>query len=238
MASAIGMRRIAWFLALLLISVPAWAEKQRQDCLRIEPASADLGVVLEGKTVNYVFILRNVSSQTVHITDVQSSCGCTVATPETHILDAGGFTELKVSVDTSAKTGVVKKWIRITDSRGNEATAWVSLTVRPNPHSKAFKGKGIFDTGCASCHADPAKDLVEGKAIYAAVCAMCHGREAQGAYAPSLRKKHNAVALTRSISHGTGSRHMPGFGRSQGGPLDHEQVEALVKWILSLDSDT
>jgi len=201
--------------------------------LVIQPARMDMGEVVEGKEAKATFFLRNTGSLPVHVSRVESSCGCTAATPETRELAPGAFTPLHVRVDTTAKRGMVKKSITVFDSQGGTAQAWLTLAVKPNPHTGAMQAKSIFDGKCAACHAEPAKGKVRGFAIYRAVCAMCHGEKAEGVYAPGLRGR-DAAFLSSTLVNGLG-RKMPSFSRKKSGPLTKVQIANVSKWLSELD---
>jgi len=202
--------------------------------LVIQPAQMDMGEVMEGKEAKATLFLRNNGTLPVHISKVESSCGCTTVTPETMELTPGAFTPLHVRVDTTAKLGDVKKSITVFDSEGRKTQAWLTLTVQPSPHIGAMQGKGIFDGKCASCHAEPAKGKVQGVTIYKAVCAMCHGGKAEGAYAPGLRGR-DAAFISATLEKGLG-RQMPSFARENHGPLSHAQIESVSVWLSKLDA--
>jgi len=204
--------------------------------LVFEPDHVDMGTVLEGKEAEALLRLRNTGDTPVHITRIETSCGCTMAEPAQYVLAPGALTQITVRVDTFAKQAEVKKWVRVTDQRGRVSTAWLNLNVQSDPHLNGSK-HSLFDGACAACHAAPAAGKWTGEAIYAAVCAMCHGPAAAGAYAPALTGRKNGDALEAVIRHGTGTRHMPGFAREQGGPLTDAQIHALRQWLLSLDGD-
>jgi len=201
--------------------------------LVIQPAHMDMGEVVEGKEAKATLFLRNTGSLPVHISKVESSCGCTAVTSETRELAPGGFTPLHVRVDTTGKRGLVKKNITVFDSQGRKAQAWLTLRVKPNPHMGAIKGKGIFDGKCASCHAEPAKGKMQGDAIYQAVCAMCHGEKAGGAYAPVLRGR-GAASISFVLKNGLG-RQMPAFAKKRSGPLSQAQIDSVSAWLSKLD---
>ena len=225
------MKSIVLLLTFFL-SLVAYAEPL--PLLHIQPEVMDMGTVKEGEEARGRLFIRNNSDSVITITDVQTSCGCTVAEPKSKILAPGAFTTLEVKIDSTVKQGEVKKSIRVTDSSGHVAKAVLKLTVTENPHLLR-EGRGIFDGKCAACHFDPVQGKVTGKAIYDAACAMCHGEEAVGAYAPALNGHEDETALQYLISHGTGSPQMPGFAKKQGGPLTQKQVVTLSKWLLSLD---
>jgi len=201
--------------------------------LVIQPAKMDMGEVMEGKEASATLFLRNTGPLPIHVSKVETSCGCTAATPETRELAPGAFTPLHIRVDTTGKRGQVKKNVTVFDSQGGKVQAWLTLMVQPNPHIGAMKGKGIFDGKCASCHAEPAKDKMQGGAIYKAVCAMCHGEKAEGAYAPALRGR-DAASLSSVLVNGLG-RQMPSFSREKYGPLSRAQIASVSTWLSELD---
>jgi len=149
---------------------------------------------------------------------------------------SGEFTTINIEVDTTGKTGKVKKNVVVTDQAGRQATAWMTLTVLPpDPHNSSMPRHSIFDGECARCHVAPAQGKVTGKAIYGAVCVMCHGDNAQGDYAPDLTNIDDGDALFAMIAEGVDPRHMPGFLKKNGGPLTEKQIHTLTQWLLSLD---
>ncbi len=211
-------------------------DEELQSPLHFEPDHIDMGSIKEGEKAVAYLRVRNSSSQFEQITKVQTSCGCSVAKPESYILMPGSFTRIQVVIDTFAKREGVKKWVIITDGEGRSSRAWLTLNVKRNPHLVA-KGRSIFDGKCASCHAQPAEGLVRAPDIFAAVCAMCHGDRAVGGYAPSLRSWHDAKQLARVIAEGTGSQHMPAFLHDAGGPLSRQQIASLSGWLSELDGE-
>lgn len=224
---------IALLILFALFSSTAVASDD-QSPLKIQPETFEMKPVKEGEEAIATLFIRNEGSDFMEIVDVQTSCGCTAAEPASRLIPGGGFTQLKISVDTTAKLGDVKKWVKVRDAKGNEATAWLTLHVLDNPHLD-LSDRGIFSGDCRSCHFDPAAGLSDGRALFTKLCAMCHGADAKGGYAAGLRHHENIDALANLIREGTGSRHMPGFGQKQGGPLNESQIDALSRWLLSLD---
>ncbi|GAV20573.1 cytochrome c [Mariprofundus micogutta] len=202
--------------------------------LVFEPARVDMGSVKEGEEATVYLRVRNSGDAMAQIADVQTSCGCSVAEPEERLLMPGGFTRIKVVIDTFAKLDDVKKWVSLTDTEGRSSKAWLTLNVRPNPHM-GDSSRSIFDGKCAACHFDTAKGKSKGPELYKAVCGMCHGAAAEGAAAPALRQHRDKQLLSTLIANGTGSQHMPGFALKEGGPLTDEQISALSEWLSELD---
>jgi len=203
--------------------------------LHIQPEVYDLGDIKEGETAIATFLIRNNSTKPIQLVDIQSSCGCTAAEPDSYMIMPNTFTQLKVTVDTTAKQSNIKKLITVRDSLGNQATALLQFNVVENPHlSLTRKVQGIFDGKCASCHFDPLLKQQSAAKMYEVGCAMCHGADAEGAYAPKLKGYASLSALKAIISDGVGKPQMPGFAHENGGPLTQIQIEILSKWLVSL----
>ena len=202
--------------------------------LVFEPDHVDMGTVKEGaQAVGYLRV-RNSGSAIANIESVETSCGCTVAEPEQRLLMPGGFTRIRVEVDTFAKQGDARKWVMLTDGEGHHTRAQLTLHVLPDAHLDVVS-RSIFKGKCAACHYDPAMGKTDGKRIYGAVCAMCHGQDRAGVSGPSLKGYHDETVLQSLISEGTGSHHMPGFARKNGGPLTRSQIQSLSRWLAKLD---
>ncbi|RLL55965.1 DUF1573 domain-containing protein [Mariprofundus sp. EBB-1] len=214
------------------VVLPATVEVK--SALVFEPDHVDMGTVKEGHEATVFLRVRNAGDVMANIVAVETSCGCSVAEPEDHLLMPGAFTRIKVVVDTFAKQGDAKKWVSLTDDLGRSSKVWLTLNVQANPHLNVGS-RSIFNGKCAACHFDTAKDQVKGPQIYAAVCSMCHGDNGQGAVAPSLKHHNDAGVLALLIANGTGSQHMPGFALQQGGPLSDSQITALSEWLSTLD---
>lgn len=76
--------------------------------------------------------------------------------------------------------------------------------------------------------------IAMGKKLFADHCAVCHGADARGKIGPDLTRKdftygRSEDELAESIANGRPNG-MPPFASQ----LSHEQIEALVKYILSL----
>ena len=83
--------------------------------------------------------------------------------------------------------------------------------------------------------------------IYSKYCALCHGKNREGYaadFAPSLRS-HTLMATTQlprasynflshTISYGRTGTAMAPYAKSQGGPLDSDDIELLIQWMHEL----
>ena len=91
----------------------------------------------------------------------------------------------------------------------------------------------VFKGECAKCHAEPAVDKT-GEQLYVAACGICHDSVHRAAMVPDLKKLNHPTneehwrKWTRS---GRPGSMMPGFAKTEGGPLTDEQIESLVKFL-------
>jgi len=86
------------------------------------------------------------------------------------------------------------------------------------------------------------EQIVRGQQLFAANCAVCHGARGQGGVGlkldiPANRPTSEAQAaqrteyLTRTITNGRPGTFMPAWAIANGGPLNEEQISALVTMI-------
>jgi hypothetical protein len=82
---------------------------------RIEIANPvfNFGTALEGQHVTHDFVIKNAGKTDLIITNVHTSCGCTVATPAKKHLTPGESVELPVTFDTSFQKGAKVREITI-----------------------------------------------------------------------------------------------------------------------------
>ena len=81
---------------------------------------------------------------------------------------------------------------------------------------------------------DVAAYIASGKKIYTERCVACHGADAKGGIGPDLTRADykfgkTEAAMLESVSNGRPGG-MPGFGKE----LGHEQLEGVIKYLLSL----
>jgi cytochrome c oxidase cbb3-type subunit 3 len=81
---------------------------------------------------------------------------------------------------------------------------------------------------------DAAAYIATGKKVFTERCVACHGADAKGGIGPDLTKAQykfgkTEAAMLETLSNGRPAG-MPGFGKE----LDHEQLEGVIKYLLSL----
>lgn len=197
----------------------------------------DLGVSFQGEKATGSFLIRNDGAAPLNIREIKPSCGCTVADLEKNTVIPGGEVKVGIAIDTSGKTGKVKKNVVIrTDDPGNpEATVDILTEVRIKEHMSWKKDRTLFTGDCARCHAAPAQGKT-GEPLFEAVCAMCHGHYGLGGSAPRINglkflEAHDDAYVKKIITGGKHGTSMPGFSKEYGGPLDETQVDSIVGLI-------
>lgn len=205
----------------------------------------DVGEVKTDSSVGASFILYNKGGKYLRILDVQTSCGCTVASVSKKVLAPGDYAEIQATMDTSLKQGkVIKKIsVRSNDPARPELDLYIQgqvLASKMAGHAfiKAKDPLALFKGTCATCHVQKGRGKT-GKALFQADCAMCHGATAQGhkPAGPSLlngaweseayRQQMRAVIANGSPN----SPQMPPFSQAKGGPLNEDEIDSLVNFL-------
>jgi cytochrome c oxidase cbb3-type subunit 3 len=91
-----------------------------------------------------------------------------------------------------------------------------------------------------ACHKKPDDPTVAtGRALYARMCAVCHGDAGEGYRAdqaprlaqPELLASATDDFLREAVASGRAGSTMSAWGKSRGGPLDPQQVDAVVRFM-------
>jgi Protein of unknown function (DUF1573) len=100
--------------------------------IEFETASYDFGTITEGAVVKHVFKFKNVGAVPLVISDIQSSCGCTVPDWQRAPIAVGASSEVRVQFNSEGKEGAQEKPVRvIANTLPNETVLMVSGTVNP-----------------------------------------------------------------------------------------------------------
>ena len=206
---------------------------------------------------HFTFSLTNVSSSEVVINNVRTSCGCTVANlpSKPWRLPPGVSGEFGVVVDLRGKFGTLVKSVFVDSSIGTNAMMTLKpLSVRvilPNLAAGAngmdnrqrnmmmalADRQAVFRNDCASCHATPAMGKT-GKALYDAACGVCHDSSNRATMVSDLRAlplHPDREYWLKWITLGRPGSLMPSFAQAEGGPLNDDQIDSLVGFLLSSD---
>jgi mono/diheme cytochrome c family protein len=192
---------------------------------------------------DFTFNVTNKSDHMVTVTDVHTSCGCTVAElPNTPWKLAPGATgSMGVTVDFAGKDGRVTKSVEVESSEGLQ-TLLVNVNVplpdearrERNRRLATANRQAVFRNDCATCHAQPAGTKT-GVELFQAVCLVCHASPHRASMVPDLlvaREHRDAAYWRKWITEGREQSLMPAFAQERGGPLTAAQIDSLVEFGL------
>lgn len=108
---------------LTLVTTDLWATD-----LIFEAPQHSFGTVIQGTTLTYSFKFRNAGKNTIAITRVGSSCGCTVAQVSPRIILPGKVGQLTASFDSSDFSGPVTKEVFVYTNNDNQPAYTLSLS--------------------------------------------------------------------------------------------------------------
>lgn len=87
----------------------------------------DFGEIKQGDKVSYTFTFKNTGDNDLTIISANASCGCTVPEYTKEPLKPGKSGKMKVSFDSSGKTGVQTKTVTV---RANTPTGYETLKIK------------------------------------------------------------------------------------------------------------
>ncbi len=94
--------------------------------MTFEKTTHHFGEIIEGEKVSYVFRFTNTGGSELVIASAQGSCGCTVPEFTREPVKPGGKGEIKVTFDSSGRSGMQSKTITVIS---NSVPATRVLTV-------------------------------------------------------------------------------------------------------------
>ncbi|MFM8620164.1 MAG: DUF1573 domain-containing protein [Opitutaceae bacterium] len=197
----------------------------------------------------FTFRLRNVSPQPVVVTDVKTSCGCTVARMPARpwIIAPGRTEELKLAFDMRGRSGLQTKTAVVETERGRRLLT-MNIRIPAAPAMASDPGarernqalakadrQAVFKGECARCHVVPTIGLSGGD-LYKAACGICHDAEHRASFVPLLRDLQRPADRDywrTMVVAGKPGTLMPGFSADMGGPLNRMQIDSLVEYLIA-----
>ncbi len=150
--------RLPAVVALVLAVGPAAAGPR----IAFDSVSFDWGTVFEGSGASHTFEMRNEGDATLEITNVQTSCGCTVASDWPKTLAPGAKGSVTASVNTSHRRGYSMTMVTVVSNDpenpqvrlriGGLVQALVTFTPGP---AVSFDGIGIGESAVRSLDVYP-----------------------------------------------------------------------------------
>lgn len=119
------MKKVLVFAVCSILSVGAAV--LASPVIAVDVDVFNFGEVLEGIAVVHTFVLSNIGDETLLITDVQVTCGCTTTALEKPELAPGESVDLEVTLDTAGFSDTIAKSIRI--SSNDPATPLLTLLI-------------------------------------------------------------------------------------------------------------
>ena len=110
--------------------------------MKFEKKEHNFGNIIEGDVVKHTFKFTNTGNSDLLITNVKSSCGCTVPEYPKNSIAVGETGEIEVAFNSSGKSGKQLKTITIT---ANTETGIERLKIRTNIYVKGTKQEDMVE---------------------------------------------------------------------------------------------
>ena len=94
----------------------------------IRPMAYDFGDIIQDSIVTTNYVITNEGSDTLKITKVSASCGCTAVMPEKNELKPGESTNIKVTFNSKGRSGKQSKIITVETNDPANSVIKLSLT--------------------------------------------------------------------------------------------------------------
>jgi Protein of unknown function (DUF1573) len=127
------MKKIFFIISVLFVF--ACSSKNAESDIKINPndttaveftdAKFEFGTIQQGEQVSYTFKFKNTGDKPLLITDVHSSCGCTIPSYSEEPLSPGSEGFLKVTFNSAGKHGNQYKIITVVCNTNPEKTELV-----------------------------------------------------------------------------------------------------------------
>lgn len=114
------------FSALFIIQIFVSAQLSGPK-LYIPKDSHDFGTANEGEIIKFNYVLVNTGDDVLKISNVMTSCGCTVAEPKKSSLNPGESTVLQVEFNTKGRGGAQQKYVSFSTNDPKNPRAKVSI---------------------------------------------------------------------------------------------------------------
>jgi len=144
------MKRVFFTVSILALvfGVAASQEEPQQNIkagrLEISQKAWDFGFIPKGAKVTHNFLLKNVGNDTLKITNVRKSCGCTAAPLRKTVLPPGDTTQLEVTFSSGSYQGPVSKAVYVESNDPIEPFIDVTFLANVSVPSKSLTFDPFF----------------------------------------------------------------------------------------------
>jgi len=118
-----------FIILYLLFTASVFAQFGSPKILPLEK-EFDFGDIIEGETAIHEFVIFNDGGDTLKISKVKASCGCTAANPTKTELAPDDSTSIKVEFDTKRRKGAQRKFVYVFSN--DPETPQLRLTFKAN----------------------------------------------------------------------------------------------------------
>jgi hypothetical protein len=124
----IGIFSCILLFLLVLGGNPGYSQNKEEVKKEQNPYFWDFGQVSQGKLLEHTFKLKNDSSDTLRITGIHTSCGCTTSQIEKTEISPGESVNIQVRFNTKGYSGTKEQFVYIhTDQQENPT---IKLTLK------------------------------------------------------------------------------------------------------------
>ncbi len=228
--------------------VPSAAPSLADGILTWNSETQEATVPLGTSQADFQFRVDNVSKETLSISSVHTSCGCTVAKlPATPwALAPGTNGSIDVTMNLAGKRGTIAKTLTVITDHGSKILTVRTVIQDPpagtmsqsdrvaNLQIASANRQVVLQGECASCHAKPAIGKM-GAELFSAACMICHETEHRADSVPDLKhlqKPTDADYWRTWITSSKEGKLMPAFAIEHGGILSPAQIDSLVKYLV------
>jgi hypothetical protein len=95
--------------------------------LKIENSVYDFGTIREGETVTTDFVITNTGKRDLNIRQTRATCGCTASKPEKSDLKPGESSIIKVTFDSSGRSGDQNKFVLVYSNDPSNPTQKIEI---------------------------------------------------------------------------------------------------------------
>jgi hypothetical protein len=120
---------------------------QRQPKLQLSESFWDFGYLPDDVEVSHLFLIKNVGDDSLFITNVRASCGCTYAPISKSRLGPGETTDLEVVFNSRKFRGETQKAIYVSTNDTSSLSSYVTVSAKIgllNPLVATYPEKVIF----------------------------------------------------------------------------------------------
>ncbi|MBU0742893.1 DUF1573 domain-containing protein [bacterium] len=124
---------LALLFCLHLLATAPPVVAQGQPSISIEPLELDFGKMEQFEAASAGLIIRNIGDAPLHLGEIETTCGCTAATPPIDILAPGQSTEVTITFNSQKFQGEQIKYVKVHSS--DPFHSLIDVAIRADVHA-------------------------------------------------------------------------------------------------------